>query len=163
MDNIQRQRGVLQNICLAMKGGVPSQTADGFIFFSSTSGEPLSFDSIMKWRKKVLSICHHIGGSLYIALCDRCNNYSAGAFVFCPYCSKDGNPVRLLHGCKHLNCWCNDAFFQENCSSFLVKNHIGDICCHKECTPYHGYPFVSPLECIVMLCISNYRIVGVPI
>lgn len=92
MDNIQRQRGVLQNICLAMKGGVPSQTADGFIFFSSTSGEPLSFDSIMKWRKKVLSICHHIGGSLYIALCDRCNNYSAGAFVFCPYCSKDGNP-----------------------------------------------------------------------
>ena len=157
MDNIQRQRGVLQNICLAMKGGVPSQTADGFIFFSSTSGEPLSFDSIMKWRKKVLSICHHIGGSLYIALCDRCNNYSAGAFVFCPYCSKDGNPVRLLHGCKHLNCWCNDAFFQENCSSFLVKNHIGDICCHKECTPYHGYPFVSPLECIVMLCISNYR------
>ena len=142
---------------MAIESGTPIQTAEGLAFYSHPTDVLNSPPSLKKWRKRILSVCQSIGGSLNILYCQMCKQYTAGAFIFCSHCSEDGHPIRVLHGCVHKSCWCNDDFFMKNCQSFTIKEHIALVCAHGESKPYHGYPFVSPLECIVMLCMSNYR------
>lgn len=99
-------------------------------------------DEILKTFQKVL-------GKIFLSRCPNCRIDSIGRFVFCPYCSKDGEPHRLLAHCDALTCWGNDNYFSNYKSKFLVSHDINFVCCHVNPSPVDGTVIRTAFACVV--------------
>ncbi|KAK8795451.1 hypothetical protein WA588_004291, partial [Blastocystis sp. NMH] len=95
-------------------------------------------------------------GSVFLLYCDGCARCYIGSSIFCPRCSKDGNPVRLMKSCQAKSCWANSKYYEEHKAEFTVRNDIYKVCLHTRCKAVDGIRIHSVLECVLSIVFSEF-------
>lgn len=78
---------------------------------SLKQGNPVSYIH-SKLRDEILKTFEKVTGKNYLCYCPYCKKDSMGLFVFCHYCSRDGDPHRILDKCDGKDCWGNEVYFE---------------------------------------------------
>lgn len=98
----------------------------------------------------------HMVGSVFLLHCDGCERCYIGSSIFCPRCSKDGDPVRLMRSCQAKKCWANNKYYEEHKAEFTVLGDIYNVCPHTRCKADDGIRIHSVLECVLSIAFSEY-------
>ena len=95
-------------------------------------------------------------GSVFLLYCDGCARCYIGSSIFCPRCSKDGSPVRLMKSCQVKSCWANNKYYEEHKAEFTVQGDIYKVCPHTRCKAEDGIRIHSVLECVLSIVFSEF-------
>lgn len=102
-----------------------------------------------KLRDEILKTFEKVTGKNYLCYCPYCKKDSIGLFVFCHYCSRDGDPHRILHKCDAKDCWGNEVYFEGHKNHFKVNSDINYVCCHANSSPVDGSVIRTAFACVV--------------
>ena len=95
-------------------------------------------------------------GSVFLLYCDSCARCYIGSSIFCPRCSEDGKPVRLMKSCQATNCWANNSYFEAHKSEFMVMSDVYKVCPHTRCKADNGIRIHSVLESVLSIAFSDF-------